>query len=260
VSRLIAGSNPISGFSHASQDRSDEMVNYFSVANAKRHLAACERHGITAVVARGDPFIARLLREYWNEGGRIHWIGQTAPEHRDLRRNIELLRRSGASAIFVHGSTVDALVESRDLDTLARALDVIDQMGLPGGLAAHSPANLLECQTRSLAVSFYLVCLYRIEGYRGRSGTEPRETFNDTDRADALNILRQLRAPCLAYKVLAAGRKRADEGFRDVVPALQPKDGVIVGMFPPDCRSIVAHNVRVFRQTVLTTREPEPCT
>ena len=79
VSRLIAGSNPISGFSHAGSERSRQMLEYFTVDCIKAHFHACETQGITGLVARADRFIMRVLAEYWREGGHIQWIAQTAP-------------------------------------------------------------------------------------------------------------------------------------------------------------------------------------
>ena len=49
--------------------------------------------------------------------------------------------------------------------------------------------------------------------------------------------------PCIAYKILGAGRLTIEEGLADVAQALRPKDGVLIGMFPPDRPDIVRENV-----------------
>jgi hypothetical protein len=244
VSRLIAGSNPISGFSHAGPERTRQMLEYFSVDCIKAHLHACETSGINALVARADRFIMRVLAEYWREGGRIRWIAQTAPEMKDPIGNIRQAKQAGASAIFVHGGDVGALFDNGQMDDLRARVDAIRSLGLPAGAASHEPQHLLDMQQMGIPIDFYLVCLYNLTGYKGRTTVEPREEFDYADRAIALRALGQLERPCIAYKVLGAGRLSPEEGLADVRRALRPGDGVLIGMFPPDHPDIVGDNIR----------------
>lgn len=246
VSRLAAGSNPISGFSHASSGRTQAMLDYFTCENTKRFFRACEDAGVNTVVARIDNFIMRTLREYWSEGGRIQWMAQTAPEHRDPLQNIAQAARAGACAVFVHGGAVGRLFAAKKSAEVRAQLEHIRGLGLPAGMAAHRPEYLLEAQEGGFPVNFFNVCLYNVDGYQGNQGEEPRELFDDADRAHALATMRRLERPCFAYKVLAAGRKSPAEGLRDVAPALRRSDGVILGMFPPDAQDIVGANVDLF--------------
>ncbi|WP_437658934.1 hypothetical protein [Sorangium sp. So ce1182] len=246
VRRLVAGSNPISGFSHAGAERTTAMLDYFSVENIKRFFAACEAGGVDAVIARVDALIIRVLREYWHEGGTIKWIAQTAPEHRDPVKNITQAYRAGAKAIYIHGGEVDRLFEKGEPEQVRAQLERIRSLGLPCGMAAHRPAHLLAAQDAGFPVDFFLVCMYQLQGYQGNANREPEDNFNDADRPTALSALARLERPCLAYKVLGAGRKTPREGLRDVAPALRPTDGVVMGMFPPDAKEIVTENVRTF--------------
>jgi hypothetical protein len=50
-------------------------------------------------------------------------------------------------------------------------------------------------------------------------------------------VMRQVRQPCLGFKILGAGRKRGSqdsvrEAFRWAFGEIKPSDGVIVGMYP----------------------------
>jgi len=47
VSRLCIGGNPFSGFSHQSQERSEEMLEYFTPDRIRGTLRAAEAAGIT---------------------------------------------------------------------------------------------------------------------------------------------------------------------------------------------------------------------
>jgi hypothetical protein len=49
--------------------------------------------------------------------------------------------------------------------------------------------------------------------------------------------MRQVKQPCLGFKILAAGRKCSSqpsvkEAFRSAFEHIKPSDGVVVGMYP----------------------------
>ena len=51
------------------------------------------------------------------------------------------------------------------------------------------------------------------------------------------NVIRQVKQPCLAFKILGAGRlcssqETVREAFRFAYDNIKPTDGIIVGMFP----------------------------
>jgi hypothetical protein len=51
------------------------------------------------------------------------------------------------------------------------------------------------------------------------------------------DVVRQVKQPCLGFKILAAGRKCASqpsvkEAFRFAFQHIKPTDGVVVGMYP----------------------------
>ena len=69
------------------------------------------------------------------------------------------------------------------------------------------------------------------------------EDFAPADRPLALQALRRLDKPCIAYKILGAGRLSLEDGLSDVALALRPKDGILMGMFPPDRPDLITENV-----------------
>jgi hypothetical protein len=244
VSRLIAGGNPISGFSHQNAERSQKMREYFTVERIKEHWRMCEAHGINALIARADAFVMRVLAEYWREGGRIRWIAQTAPEYRDPFANIHQAYHAGASAVFLHGGEIDRLFAQREIEEIRRRIACIRSLGVPVGMAAHEPRNHLEAQALDFPLDFHMVCLYNLTGYQGRREEPIGEEFDFADRAKALDTLQKLNRPCIAYKVMGAGRLKMPMALEDVGQALRPKDGILIGMFPPDRPNIVAENVQ----------------
>ena len=248
ISRIALGGNPISGFSHQSLQRDRQMVDYFTVGNIKKLFRDCEAQGINTLVGRADAFLRRVLNEYWKEGGAIQWIAQTAPELKDQVQNIRNAHAWGARAIYIHGGMVDEYWEGGRRDEIRRLVDEIGELGVPAGLASHNPAVILEVEDSGWPLDFYLVSLYNLKGYRGRIGDELREEFDDRCRIPALKAIQQVTRPCLAYKILGAGRQEPKSAMMEVFNYLKPSDGVVVGMFPNDNPQMVVENAALVRE------------
>jgi hypothetical protein len=249
VSRLVLGGNPISGFGHGTPQRDQAMLDYFTAENAKKLFRRCEECGVNTVFMRADNHVIRLLREYWNEGGKIQWVAQTATGE-DQVANIKKAKQFGAKAVYLHGGTMEDFFKRGEKDAIRRQIDTIHEVGLPAGCASHNPAYLLEIEERGWAPDFYMMCLYHIEGYKGKLGVEQHEKFRHEDRKVALETIRKLPRPCFAYKILAAGRLNPREAFKEVFSQIKPTDGVNVGMYPPDSKTgdIVAENCAIVNE------------
>jgi len=242
VTRLVVGGNPVSGFSHAGAERSKAMLDYFTTENTKKLLHRCEAAGITTCFFRADKHVMRTLYEYWNEGGKILWVAQSAPEM-DPMRDIDQAKSFGASAMYLHGGQIDDSFERGDYDETKRQLDHVHEVGLPAGCASHVPENILKILDLGWDVDFFMISVYNIPGYRGKLSVSQDEKFIDADRAKALAIFKDIEQPCFAYKILAAGRKNPRESFTEVCSHIKPIDGINVGMYPPDSPTIVEDNV-----------------
>ena len=69
VSRLILGGNPLSGFSHTSDELNWEMASYYTMPRLQETLQEAWRCGINTVAARGDHHIMRMILEHHLSGG-----------------------------------------------------------------------------------------------------------------------------------------------------------------------------------------------
>ncbi len=192
VSRLIVGGNPVSGFSHVSRALDEEMMDYFSAANAKRMLAACEQAGINTWQSRADRHILRLLREYRNEGGRIQWIAQTASEMADFARNVREAAAMRPLGIYLHGVQTDRLWLDHRREEIAARLVRIRDAGVRAGLATHIPEVIDWCEDAGLPADFYMACLYKLsrsheEALELAGGPVQGEFFYEPDRARMLD-------------------------------------------------------------------------
>ncbi|MCG3181014.1 MAG: hypothetical protein BIFFINMI_03381 [Phycisphaerae bacterium] len=250
VSKLIIGGNPFSGISHQSNERDAEMLDYYTADRIKRTLAECERCGINTFIGRADNHVARVLREYWNEGGKIQWIAQSAPERKSLLDNIRMAHKRGASAFFVQGGHTHEICRTWTWEEFAEAIDLIRDLGLPAGAAAHYPEFHAERLRRGIALDFACQCLYRVEGRKGRihEHVETNELFVHEDRTAALEQIAAMPEPAIAYKVLGGGRMPPRQAFEEVRRYLGPKDAILMGMFTKDRPDMVAENVRLVEE------------
>lgn len=259
VSRLMVGGNPVSGNSHISAAVSREMLDWFTAARAKDLLRRCEQAGINVWQSRGDRHIMRLLREYRNEGGRIHWIAQTASELADIPRNIREIAAAGAVGIYHHGSRTDAWWAAGKIDQAREMLKVMRDTGVRVGLGTHVPEVVDYAESKGWDLDFYMTCLYNLsrpkqETARLAGGAAAGELFWDPDRERMLERVRRTSRQCLIFKVYAAARKCGSEeqmkaAMRLAFDSAKPSDCVIVGMFPKHSEQ-VEQNCRLVREAL----------
>jgi len=223
VSRLIVGGNPFSGNSHQSAQLSKEMRDYYTTEKIKETLRECERCGINTVQARGDDHIMRMLNEYWNEGGRLQWIAQTASERASIPANIGQIASCGAIACYHHGSKTDALFKEGKLDSVKDILAVIRDKGMPAGLGTHDPAVIRYAEDKRFDVDFYMMAFYNL--------SKGGEVYLPEDREAACQVIREVDKPFLAFKIMAAGRNDPQEAFKYAYQNIKPIDAVVVGIF-----------------------------
>ena len=248
VSKLILGGNPFSGFSHQSEQMDTEMRRYFTTERIHQTLFECERNGITTFVGRADNHITRALLEYYDKGGTIQWIAQTAVERRVVEDNVKMAKYFGAKACYIHGGYVDQLWNEEKQEKIREILKFIKDQGLPAGLASHNPERIQIADEEGYGADFFMVSLYNISGRMGNIIESKDELFNETDREKALAIIPRLSKPAIAYKVLAAGRKDPEKSFRQVFGIIKPSDGILVGMYPNAKADMIRENAELVKR------------
>ncbi len=235
VSRFIVGGNPFSGNSHWSAELSAKMRHWWTVARIKDCLRECEGLGVNTLVARGDNHIQRLLLEYWDEGGTIQWIAQTAPE-RAVEANIRQICGTGAKACYLHGGMADGIFRDGDAEVMRDWIALIRDLGMVAGLASHNWQYPLRAEEMDLGCDFYLCCFYDLYGRGG-------EYYEDEDRVAMVRTIREIEKPCVAYKILAAGRNEPEAAFKFAFEHIKPNDAVCVGVYTKEHPDQVAEDV-----------------
>jgi len=239
TSRLLLGSNPFFGFSHTSPALDEEMRTYFTDNRIIALLDEAAALGITAVVAPVYPRWMDLWKRYRDKGGRLTtWIAQPDVAPDAMIECISQAVKAGAQAVWVQGHRVEnTFAEPNGVDTIRRWVEHIKSLGVPAGLASHQPHVLPAIQKAGLPVDFYSQSLYVPDRY------------TEEDRTRALETIRSLRKPVIAYKVLAAGRLSPNASFPDLFRHLQRKDGLCVGIFPRDHPGMLAEDVHLASQS-----------
>ena len=244
ITRLIVGGNPFSGNSHWDSKRDWEMRDFYTSAKIKETLFHCEECGLNAMLLRGDMHIMRLIREYRNEGGKLHWIGMTGSEFLSFNGNVNQMMQYGPCAIYHHGSVTDSLFKKGEYDELKRRLDFIRSKGVPVGLGTHMPEVIRYAEEHDWGVDFYMACIYNISrtdrvssAVTGKSNSG--EIFDESDIPVMYETIRQTPKPCLAFKILGAAR-RCDShetvraAFVEAFANIKKTDAIVVGVYPKD--------------------------
>ena len=257
VTRLICGGNPFSGVSHQTGELSREMTEYYTGANLQKALAECERSGINTIQNRGDRHISRMYMEHRLGGGGLQWIAQIASEMANLRANVQRIAAFGAMAIYHHGTHVDNLWHEGRIDEVPEILQYIKDEGLPAGMCSHMPEVIEYAEEHDFGADFYMCCFYNLSRKKrelvvtGKGGAAG-EQYLEEDRARMVEVIRQVEKPCLAFKILAAGRNCATpadlrRAFEFAFENIKPTDAVVVGVFQKHANQI-AENAGIVRE------------
>lgn len=249
VSRLIVGGNPFSGFSHQSPQIDEKMKHYFTVDKIKQTLAEAERLGVNTFIGRTDYHIMRLLLEYRDEGGKIQWFAQTAPECGPPEAAIQRAKEGGAKACHIHGGVMDYLLAQGRLDEVKDSIKAMRDAGLLTAVAGHRP-QVFEWAEENLDVDYYLCSYYNPtprENHPEHVATL-KENFDDADRKAMVKIIPKLSKPVIHYKIMACGRNEPAEAFAFAAEHMRPNDAVCVGVYPKDKPDMLEQNVRLLEK------------
>ena len=247
VSRLILGGNPFAGFSHQNPERDHAMRTWYTTERIKQTLREAEEQGITTFLGRTDRHTTRTLLEYRDEGGRIQWLAQTAPELISISRSIDEALYGGAHAVYLHGGQMDRLLALNQLDEVAPAIARIHDAGLPAGIAGHTPAVFAWAEL-NLDVDFYM-CSYYNPSDRTKSAEHAigtHEQFLSENRDAMVQTIRTLSKPVIHYKVFAAGRNDPKEAFAYLARHLRPHDAACIGVFTKDDPNMIRNDIALF--------------
>ena len=236
LSRLICGANPFNAGSHLSTFVNQAMREYYTPEQILKTLRRCQDVGINCWQSSGKD--TELYRRLVAEGRRMHYLS-LGSEPDDVKE----LAGAGAIGIAHHGETTDRLFKAGQLDTIHDYLKRVRDAGLMVGVSTHMPAVIDAIESKGWDVDFYMACVYErhrsaadLEKLLGQVPIPVGEVYLSQDPPRMFKAIRQTRRPCLAFKILAAGRLSehkpwVEQAFRQTFEAIKPHDAVIVGIY-----------------------------
>jgi hypothetical protein len=257
LSRLILGANPINGGSHLSRFVNEQMKRYFTRERILGLLSRCEESGVNTW--QSGPGNLELYRAYCQAGGHLHYVS-LASDGPDSAATLQRLVAAGTIGIAHHGEVTDELWRQGQLDRVREYCRKVRDSGVMAGVSTHVPAVVERITEQAWDVDFFMCCVY--ERHRSRDelrallGDVPiplREVYLEGDPPRMFAAMRATDKPCLAFKILAAGRlsdrqEWVEEAFASSLRQMKPTDALIVGMYPEyeDQPAIDAEYVRRF--------------
>ena len=241
ISRLILGDNPIHGGSHLSRFVNVQMRRYFSPRQVLALLAACEREGIN--LWQTNLSLLDIFQRHRRAGGNLQFISLAYddPQNPDC---VERLAKAGALGLAHHGEVTDMLFKQGRLEEARDFLRKVHDAGLLVGVSTHMPAVVEYIESKGWDIDFYMTCVYErhrtAEEMKALLGYVPiplGEVYLREDPSRMFAAMRRTPKPCLAFKILAAGRLSdaptlVEEAFRETFRQIKPTDAVIIGMYP----------------------------
>jgi len=128
------------------------------------------------------------------------------------------------------------------LKIVLKTLEQIRNAGVLVGLSTHNPEVIQYTESEKWHLDFYMACVYR----KSRNHRELMEVMKEvpigevylpSDLPKMCEVISSASKPCLAFKILAAGRtcdspEQVRKAFEFVFGHIKPSDAVIVGMYP----------------------------
>lgn len=242
VSRLIIGGNPIYGHSHFNRLLSEHLRTWHTPERVMELLRACEQQGINTWQNSYATRTLADLEAYREQGGKLQWLCLGKGDWDQNRQALDDAARRKPIGIAPHGSLAERLHRLNRIPELTDLLKRIRDKGVLVGLSAHNPQVIELAEEKGWDVDYYMCCLYYLtrpaeEFKKLMAGEVPLgEVYLPSDPPKMFKVIQATRKPCLAYKVLAAGRRvenpaQVSEAFKNAFRNIKPTDAIIVGMF-----------------------------
>lgn len=238
ISRLVAGSNPILGYSYAGEHADRHMKDYFTPERTTGFLQDCERAGITTHQFADPERALPYLRPLRASGSRMTFLCLHSQREK-IKEAVELAR---PIAMVHHGGATDRLFADGKAGLVHDYVKAAHDAGVLAGVSAHNPDCIKRIADEGWEVDLFMTCFYFLTRKMVHKDAEiPMLDFGlpffKDDPKHMTQVIRQVKQPCLAFKILGAGRHCASPqtvraAFQFAFGNIKPTDGVIVGMFP----------------------------
>ncbi len=157
VTRLIAGWNPIGGYSYLGHAMDGEMRGYFTTEHTIGFLQQCEREGINAHQFSPAANTAQILRTLREQGSKMHFI--CLHSGRDLKG---IIQSTQPIAMAHHGGATDTLFRQSKSREVRDFVKAAHDLGTLAGVSAHNPDCIKQIADEGWEVDFFMTCFYHL--------------------------------------------------------------------------------------------------
>lgn len=239
VTRLIAGYNPIGGYSHTTPKLDRLMKDWFTPERTLDYVRRLESNGINTWQSSVDPKCFSVIRKAWDTGSKIQWICLMRDVDPAQWKEIVGLK---PIAVVHHGEVTDRLFNTAEEENIRDFIKKAHDFGVLCGVSSHRPRNILRLEDSNWEQDFYMTCFHEIRRdaekvHEGLADDTIGELYLQHDPVRMTEVVRKVKKPCLGFKILAAGRlctnaQSIDKAFQFAFQNIKKTDAVIVGMFP----------------------------
>jgi len=237
ISRLVVGNNPFGAGSHLSVFVNHQMREYYTPEQVLKTLRRCEEVGITCWQA--GPGNIEMYKRLVAEGSKMKFIVIASGDPKPLAG----LAEGGCIGAAHHGESTDGLFKGGKFEQVGDYLKRVRDAGLAAGVSTHMPDVVDAVESKGWDVDYYMTCVYErhrsreaLEKLLGQAPIPQGEVYLPNDPPRMFKAMRQTRRPCLAFKILAAGRlserkEWVEKAFRETFESIKPTDGAIIGIY-----------------------------
>ena len=169
VTRLVAGWNPIGGYSYLGKTMDKEMKEYFTTQRTTHFLRQCEQAGINTHQFSMAGNTREILKAVRQQGSKMQFICLDSGRE-GIKGIVQSLQ---PMAMAHHGGATDTLFregKSREVHDYVKAAH---DRGVLAGVSAHNPDCIKQIADKGWEVDFFMTCFYFLTPGHG-SGTEEK--------------------------------------------------------------------------------------
>jgi uncharacterized membrane protein YphA (DoxX/SURF4 family) len=240
LSKMIMGGNLIGGWAHARDLLYvDKLVKmYHTDEKVMMTLQLAEKCGINAIIS--NPAQLRVVQKYRHEtGGKIRFISDCGAG-KNFLEGIEISVSGGADVCYSHGGQTDSAIFNNKpgfFDELKRGIDLIHSYGKPAGVGAHRIESIIACVENGVVPDFWVKTLHSHDYWSRQVDLEnkdvPEQGWKDNNFChkpnETIEFMATLEQPWIAFKTLAAGALKPENGFKYAFD--NGADFICVGMY-----------------------------
>ncbi len=257
VPRLICGSNPFGAVSHYTEFINKEIRLYYTPEQLFKTYRRCVDAGVTMFENPRAEFVKRFAAEGITIQGFTRVNSTRAKDADPAETNKRVAGRPEIIGVHHYGQNTDRYFKEKRLNLIQEYTKRVRDTGLLVGVTAHIPEAIAEIESRGWDIDYYMPCVYQwgrmkeefeamfgdhkdllpVETYTViYSNGGQSEVFLSGDPPKMYKVIRQTKKPCLAFKILAAGRRcgtpqTVEAAFKEVFANIKPNDAVIVGIY-----------------------------